>query len=408
MSDFLPSGEPFGRMRMDNVLIYHDGPVLFLCRNELDHAYLAVAVEGTSENETYLYVAMSEDRLHAALTGLVSLHDVFAEPETGRAFAVTVDNGGVVPTAALQMAAEAVPETWLPAEGEVLEERVPTAPVFSLDRLREMSSRQQRPLAALELDQPPTFRRTEFPLRHAGEILLEWQQTADVLAAEGAGKMSEAAALDSDQVLVELAAASVVFVVAPSTQDRLVAAPSQAMERIHRLLVALDGGESPFTDAVGGLSRRGVAHVRNFFATLTDAGSGVGLFGATPGGSSFESHVSREALSVGLEILRTRTPLPDTRESVVGHLIAIHHTLSTFGIQEERASGTRKRPRRFYGKIDPDLKDLVNGLPTGTAVTYRFEILTERDIAEFSDDPERPRHRLIAIESTGAVPLQGE
>ena len=179
MSHFFPApSSRLGALRVDAVFEYYDSPVLFSCRDELNHAYLTVAAHGEGSITVYLYVPISEERLIAVRTGLVSLRDAFGQPETPVVFVVR--SGPEVEEATVdEIAAADIPAEWLPDAGEFLSEKVETAARFSSSSLAALASRQNRRLIALEVDPPQAVRRTELPLTLAGPFLIEFEELAE-------------------------------------------------------------------------------------------------------------------------------------------------------------------------------------------------------------------------------------
>lgn len=393
MSHPLPSVDSrLGQLRLDTVFEYYDGPVLFSARNELGYAFLASAVE----EATYLYVPISEDRLVSVRTGIVTLEEAFGSPEVGTVFVVrTGDSGSVqeVPVADIS-------NEWLPAAGEALDEAAHTADEYSDEKLGLWAARQHRPLTALRLDQIESARRTEFPLRRAGELMQEFQELADVVAIEANPSTASQpeAALDSEFALVQVAAGSVVFVVAPLLGDRMTYGPSPSMERIQDIVKAANAGPRSFTQTIGEFHfRRTIAHVRDFFAALSDSGTGVRLINARPSGEVTSVAVSVDRVRESLDVLRWRTDLPTETLNIVGQLMALNFLRQTFSVVEAEATGGRKRPRRWNGSIDGELLPQIQGIRVGGTERYRCRILEEQEMSEFTDTPERPRYRLVGI-----------
>ena len=99
------SDSVMGNVSLDTVLIWYDGPVLFILRNEQGYAFLGLAVE----DDTFLYAPVSEDRLIAVRTGLVSLREAFARPELNKLLILRNGDDSSTP-----IAVEDVSEEWLP------------------------------------------------------------------------------------------------------------------------------------------------------------------------------------------------------------------------------------------------------------------------------------------------------
>lgn len=402
MSSVLPPpGYRLGVLALETVYEYYDGPVLFSARDDLGHAYLAVAVE----QDTLLYVPVSEDRLVAVRTGLVALDAAFGTPESKTVFVVRPESDE---QPVVEIPASEIPADWVPAANEWLTESAHTVEEFSDEKLRLWAVRQQRPMSAIRLDQADALRNNEFPLRRAGELMQELQELAEVIATEitpTAARQPEALR-DAEMGLLQVAAGSVVFVVAPLLGDRMTYGPSPVMARLSDVIRAAHDGIDPFTVTIGTFRlRRTIAHIRDFFEAISDSGTGVTLTNASPSGTVTAVSVSLDRLRQSLEVLRARTDLPSIPHHVVGHLMAINLLRSTFSVVEAKPTGTRKSPRRFSGTLDPGPLSQSEGLTVGESTTYRFVILEEREVSEFTDEPERPRYRLVEIERVSPASL---
>ncbi len=391
MGSFFPSGTRMGALRMDYVIEWYDGPILFVARDDLEHAYLGYAVDREAGREAFLYVPISEDRLLGVRTGLVPLREAFTQPEGKVLFRVTVPMNGETSTSEIDITQ--LFEEELPDADEYLSERIPSVRVFSAEGLARQATQQNRHLTALEFEQDDLFHRTEFPVRKLNEILTEYQELADVLSFEGKTR-TEQAALDVEYSIVELAAASFVVVLAPYIGNRLLEAPSVASDEVADL-VAAAADDDAFEQAVGLLSRRGKAHVRDFFASLSGSRTGLTIVDAKPNKPPRRVNVSLERVEGGLNILRATKDLEPETFDVVGYLISINHERGRFGIREERATGGRKHARRMSGRIASTIRnDLV---ATGRSVVYRFVIQEEQSVPTHQDGI-KPRARRTLID----------
>ena len=72
-----------GKLEIVEVYIYYDQPVLFSCKNAAGHLYLVLAADENDQYETWLYAAVSVERLNHIRSGAIDLHDAFADSEDG-------------------------------------------------------------------------------------------------------------------------------------------------------------------------------------------------------------------------------------------------------------------------------------------------------------------------------------
>ena len=89
MYDILKNSQ-LGELEIVEVYDYFDVPILFSCQNLLDSLYIVLFADYLSEHEMWLYSEVSLTRLNLIRSGLVSIHDAFAKPETGRLLKVLI------------------------------------------------------------------------------------------------------------------------------------------------------------------------------------------------------------------------------------------------------------------------------------------------------------------------------
>jgi hypothetical protein len=119
------------------------------------------------------------------------------------------------------------------------------------------------------------------------------------------------------------------------------------------------------------------------------------MFTAAPSTEVVRVDLPLSAVRDGLRLLRASRELADEKIEMVGYIDAINHSRRTIGVRENRATGIRKKPRNYSGKIDSGVT--VVGLPTGPGPSYQISIIRETTIAEFDDGEPRYSYRLTAI-----------
>lgn len=130
-----------GKLEIVETYIYYDQPVLFSCKSAAGHLYLGVAADKNDERETWLYVGVSAERLNFVRSGVIDLHNAFAEPEDGFLLKETVPYDETLP----QMESihpDQISEDMLPMPGERLNLKTETLPVLrnseEITKLREV------------------------------------------------------------------------------------------------------------------------------------------------------------------------------------------------------------------------------------------------------------------------------
>jgi len=86
----LPESTVLGKLSIIETYEFYDMPILFACRNKAGHVYLAVWIDRATDNDTWLYVALSRRRFQEIKAGRIDLHDAFGKPEDELALEVKV------------------------------------------------------------------------------------------------------------------------------------------------------------------------------------------------------------------------------------------------------------------------------------------------------------------------------
>ena len=110
-----------GEFDIVETYVYYDQPVLFSCKNALGHLYLAVFAQEDDENETWLYAAVSLQRLNRIRSGEIHLHNAFAKPENKSLLQVTVPYNPESQIVTKCVQEHEVHRDMLPQEGQCLD-----------------------------------------------------------------------------------------------------------------------------------------------------------------------------------------------------------------------------------------------------------------------------------------------
>jgi hypothetical protein len=159
------------------VYIHYDRPLLFSCRDKVGQKYISVLVEeDDDENETWLYVPVSQRRFEMLRSGGIDLHTAFSASETGYAYVVKVPAEGVGTLDYILN--EEITAEWLPDKDARLNLETHTLPekkvVSAANSLRDHIS--------LKFDFYE-YKRSEAPAYRLGEILCNFQETVDDVVA---------------------------------------------------------------------------------------------------------------------------------------------------------------------------------------------------------------------------------
>jgi AraC-like DNA-binding protein len=103
-------------LTVQETLIWHDMPQLFVGRDKIGGQYLCLA---TDDEPNYVAVAISASRLQALKGQQIDLYGVFVQPELGGWFQVQLCEQNTL-IVATEMGIEKMPERWLPQPHEFL------------------------------------------------------------------------------------------------------------------------------------------------------------------------------------------------------------------------------------------------------------------------------------------------
>ena len=106
-------------LTIQETLIWHDFPQLFLAKDKIGGLQLCLAVDDSGETPQYISVAISAARLQDLQLGKIDLRSVFTQPELGTWFRLSMTENDDVLAAAMPFT-EKIPDEWLPMPNEFL------------------------------------------------------------------------------------------------------------------------------------------------------------------------------------------------------------------------------------------------------------------------------------------------
>lgn len=106
-------------LTVEETLIWHDIPQLFVAKDLVDGLYLCLAVDNEGAMPHYIAVAISQARLQQLKSGKIDLHSIFANPEMGMWLQITsFEETRAAAEPIPEM--ERLPDEWLPEPGAFL------------------------------------------------------------------------------------------------------------------------------------------------------------------------------------------------------------------------------------------------------------------------------------------------
>ena len=116
---------PWGDLTLDVVLDYYDGPRLLLRRTQSGQLFLAWWSDSDESIERWIYLPVSESRLHQILAGEVPSFDALNDPEDGFLYVVDTDMRTESDVRTIMTDASALPRDAMPLQGARLSIPVP-------------------------------------------------------------------------------------------------------------------------------------------------------------------------------------------------------------------------------------------------------------------------------------------
>lgn len=106
-------------LTIQETLIWHDFPQLFVAKDKIGGLQLCLAVDDSGSTPQYISVAVSASRLQDLKLSKIDLYSVFTQPELGSWFRVHLTENEEV-LAEIVPSNEKIPAEWLPTPQEFL------------------------------------------------------------------------------------------------------------------------------------------------------------------------------------------------------------------------------------------------------------------------------------------------
>lgn len=157
---------------------FYDRPLLYSCRDSLDHIYLALFVDHSDESETWMLAEASANRFERIRNGQIDLHEAFARPEAGFIYMVTEGNDGLI-RGTEQLLSSRIDGSLLPDPGERLS--LATGLPVQTQPFRAMQSLRDHLSLVFGFSRPNP---NEAPMDKLGSILSELQSLIDFMGTD--------------------------------------------------------------------------------------------------------------------------------------------------------------------------------------------------------------------------------
>lgn len=368
----LPRDSTLGHLELVQVLDFYDFPRTFVCRNRTGSEFLVFSVEQSERSLKWLYIPVSRQRLRNLRRGQLTLRSAILEAEEAPLH-VEVDLEG-----RSSLTRAAVPDEWLPADGEYYH---PTRPDAEDSLRRQVQARALRGWrdvidVAFHVGPGSAF---EVPARTLSGLILGFQQTIEALAAAKRGLLSQRGRLPED--LLGAAELCVVGTFRGSfgvrlraTQESDLFGQSVTGEGMKQLLeVARLGADEPnlfeFFRVNG---PRATSRYREFLERLDDASAWADVdWGSPEKGSGSALSLDRDLIRASLRVLQNFELAEVPEVTIIAKLVAANVRTKTYELMDT------KNARKYSGRVADDAMHDVEHATLSETYRSRLKELSE-------------------------------
>lgn len=354
-----PNDPILGKLRIQSVYGYFDGPYLFSVSNEVGQVFLAQAIPDNNRGRGFLYVPISRERLWGLESGSVSVFSCLARPETEIVFEYRPATSELT-----RHKASEIPPDFLPDEDAKLPNRH-----TAIEARRELELSPELTLSAAEAGGIeiiklalvfPNLGPFQAPLGQLGTILSNFQDAINALGQKFSGvytdrgRISETLLEKLDLRITRAFASSFgVEIIAPSRDNLLEQSlASRSLDWFVRFLHSVTEVEQ--ADILRDLNKRSVSKVVDFLESLVDGDVMLeGVYASSYLSRKARLTTSLENIQRALQVASRIEQEESDRFELECILIALHSRRRTFEV-EPAAGGTR-----INGRIAFDAPDHV-------------------------------------------------
>ena len=174
----------------ERVLSYYDGPRLILLRSLAGQLYLAWWNNTDDNIDRWIYLPLSERRLHELLTGEITCLEGLKSPEDGYLFVVDEDLRDDSNDRMIMVSPEALPEVVLPYPDSRLDYRVP-------EEVSGLPSRERAHLLDIRFKSVSSDPTGRVGARAFGQLVGNFQQLLDAVGQAKSGEPSTRGSIPS-------------------------------------------------------------------------------------------------------------------------------------------------------------------------------------------------------------------
>lgn len=379
-----------GKLEIVEVYEYYDQPVLYSCKNALEHFYLVVAAAEDAQFLTWLCVAVTIERLNLIRSGKIDLHDAFADSENPYAIQVRVpyEEHASVQTNFIQ--SNQIPEDMLPIPGECLDLVTEILPIPS-DAEETVKLRKQEFLNLILNFVAGS--KTQAPIAILSNIFGKLQTVIDTIGmiCLNSTQVTEAIKNSMQISLLQVSPGSFNIHLASSEVTQLDLFDhsdcGDAIEKLFELLNA-ENNQEKLKELLGGLKLRVAKDYTNFLQALNESVIDTEFKWISPnpnrGGTAYLSNSQMQEVIEILEKFQEEAP---SRLIITGTLIAASLRTNRFEIKTVE--------KTYTGDIADEVLETVDNITLNLRYTAEIQEVTER--SEATDELTKPKYLLLSL-----------
>lgn len=177
MSTFLEA-PMFGRLEYFEVYDYYDKPLFFTCTNIFGHLFLVIFVDQTQNEQLWLMIQLSQNRLEIFRTGGFDTREIFLKSENNTIYLVKTPYDSTIEPSIISFDTELIDDDLLPFAGEFLKIDKPLH-IKTID-IGITAIQENRVVSRLKFDYKERFRH-EAPIKDVGNTLVRFQELSNAI-----------------------------------------------------------------------------------------------------------------------------------------------------------------------------------------------------------------------------------
>ena len=391
MSNILNIPE-LGELEIVEIYDYYNVPILFSCQNSASHLYMVIFADHLPEYEMWLYAEVSPTRLNLIRTGVVDLHNAFAEPETGRLLKAMIPHGNSDEFNSEYVTPDQLPSDVFPSTSERLDLEYSqfSIPIDSV----EIAKSSGREIVGLNFNSIEEYS-SEAPILSLGKTLTHLQNVINTIGmVKSESKQVNKEIRNSFQLsILAIQHGSFDIKLASKKENTTPIGniPSIQRETISDFLNLLrsKNSESDVKDILKRLQSRVAGEYKKFLTSLSESGADITFSWASPKSDEQETvSLSKDEIPKLIEILQILEKEPGTSFTIPGELIGLSLNRKRFEIKTEN--------KTYKGFI---LKDPDSSIKNAT-ISRRYEAKIQEILnkSEVTDEIVKTEYLLLKLE----------